>query len=50
VVPTNPSQFTITLYSVVPTNPSQFTITLYSSGRTTLLYDDTKYSVPFTTF
>jgi hypothetical protein len=37
-------------YPVVPINSSQFTITLYSSVETTLFYEDTKYSVHFTTF
>jgi len=34
-------------HPVVPTNLSMWTITLYSSVITTLVYNDTKYSVPF---
>jgi hypothetical protein len=37
-------------YSVVPLNCSLLTIILYSSARTTLVYNDTKYSGPFMTF
>jgi hypothetical protein len=37
-------------YSVVPINSSLLTITLYSSVITTLVYNDTKYSVRFITF
>jgi hypothetical protein len=36
-------------YTVVPINFSLFTIQLYSSVKTTLVYNDTKYSVPFMT-
>jgi hypothetical protein len=36
-------------FPVVPINPSLLTITLYSSVITTLVYNDTKYSVPFVT-
>jgi hypothetical protein len=35
--------------SVVPVNSSLLTVTLYSSVRTTLVYNDTIYSVPFVT-
>jgi hypothetical protein len=35
--------------SVVPINSSLLTVTLYSSVITTLVYNDTKYSVPFMT-
>jgi hypothetical protein len=34
-------------YSAVPINSSLLTITLYFSVITTLVYNDTKYSVPF---
>jgi hypothetical protein len=34
-------------YSVVPINSSLLTITLHYSVITTLVYNDTKYSVPF---
>jgi hypothetical protein len=34
-------------YSVVPFNSSLVTITLQSSVKTTLVYNDTRYSVPF---
>jgi hypothetical protein len=36
-------------YFVVPINPSLLAIALYSSVITTLVYNDTKYSVPFMT-
>jgi hypothetical protein len=36
-------------YSVVPINFSLLSITLYPSVITTLVYNDTKYSVPFMT-
>jgi len=36
-------------YSVVPINPSLLTIILYTSVRTTPVYNDTEYSVPFMT-
>jgi hypothetical protein len=36
-------------YSVVPINSSPLTVTLYSSVITILIYNDTKYSVPFMT-
>jgi hypothetical protein len=39
----------ITRYSVVPINSSLLTTTLYSSVITTLVYNDTKYSVAFMT-
>jgi hypothetical protein len=35
--------------SKVPINSSLLTITLYSSDRITLVYNDTKYPVPFMT-
>jgi len=35
-------------YSEVPINSLPLTITLYSSATTTLIYNDTKYLVPFT--
>jgi hypothetical protein len=34
------------IHSVVPINISPLTIKLYSSVRTTLVYNDTKYSAP----
>jgi hypothetical protein len=37
-------------YSVVPINSALLTVTLYSSVITTLVYNDTKYSVPFVAF
>jgi hypothetical protein len=39
----------ITSDSVVPINSSLLTITVYYSIITTLVYNDTKYSVPFMT-
>jgi hypothetical protein len=36
-------------YPVLPINSSLLTITLYYSVITTLVYNDTKYSVPFMT-
>ena len=36
-------------YSVVPTNYSLLTITLQSSVRKTIVYNYTRYSVPFMT-
>ena len=36
-------------HSVVPIYPSLITVTLHSSVRTTLVYNDTKYLVPFVT-
>jgi len=40
--------YTVT-HSVVPTNFSLLAIKLYSSVVATLVYNDTKYSVPFMT-
>jgi hypothetical protein len=36
-------------HSVLPINSSPLTITLFFSVITTLVYNDTKYSVPFMT-
>ena len=36
-------------YIVVPTNSSLLALTLHSSVNTTLVYNDTNYSVPFMT-